>query len=354
MIICQNSVDLLQPPTDIQDHVDWTRPSQLYSNLAEIPSFVSSHRQSGAHQPVNSNANPRQLQGKQLHVYNIMSQHVHSDSSRPIRMIVSGTAGTGKSYLINCLKILLKEKLRVCAPTGVASYNIQGYTLHNLFSLPTKGDFKDLEGQRLCDIQQSLAEVKYLIIDEMSMIGRKLFGQVDQRLRQIFPHRSHEILGGCSCLLFGDFGQLPPVMDLPLYTTIPRTELSDLGSTIYHSFDQAVVLDQIMRWSGDDPEQILFRNILLHLRNGVTTISDWEELMKHTPSNIKDLTPFSSAVHLFPTTQSVAEYNINQLHSIDRPIATIKAVLHTGQNASKASSEEAGRLDPIIHLAHTA
>ena len=218
--------------------------------------------------------------------------------------------------------------------------------------MATKGDFKELEGQRLCDIQQSLAKVKYLIIEEMSMIGRKLFGQVDRRLRQIFPHRSHEILGGCSCLLFGNFGQLPPVMDLPLYTIIPRTELSDLGSTIYHSFDQAVVLDQIMRQSGDDPEQILFRNILLRLRNGISTISDGEELMKHTPSNV-DSIPFSSAVHLFPTTQSVAEYNINQLRSINQPIATIKAV-HTGQNAFKASLEEAGGLDPIIHLADTA
>ena len=185
------------------------------------------------------------------------------------------------------------------------------------------------------------------------MIGRKLFGQIDKQLHQIFPHRSHEILGGCSCLLFRDFDQLPPVMDLPLYTTIPRTELSDLGSTIYHSFDQAVVLDQIMHQAGEDPEQVLFCNILLRLRNGESTISDWQELMKHTPSNVGHTMPFSSAVHLFPTTDSVAEYNINQLCSISRPIATIKAV-HTGHDASKASSEEVGGLDPIIHLAHEA
>ena len=55
-------------------------------------------------------------------------------------------AGTGKSFIINCLKLLLGDKLHVCAPTGVASYNIEGSTLHSLFSLPTKGDFKNLEG----------------------------------------------------------------------------------------------------------------------------------------------------------------------------------------------------------------
>ena len=77
-------------------------------------------------------------------------------------------------------------------------------------------------------MQESLASMKYLIIDEISMVGRKMFGQIDRRLRQIFPHQGHQILGGCSCILFGDFGQLPPVMDLPLYTTVSRGELSDI------------------------------------------------------------------------------------------------------------------------------
>ena len=140
--------------------------------------------------------------------------------------------------------------MRVAAPTGVAPYNIEGHTLHSLFSLPTKSDFKDLGGQKLHEMQQSLAQMKYLIIDEMSMIGRKTFGQIDRRLRQIFPHNAHLMLGGCSCILFGDFGQLPPVMDLPLYTMLSRGELSDIGSTVYHSFNKAVILDKIMRQSG--------------------------------------------------------------------------------------------------------
>ena len=58
-------------------------------------------------------------------------------------------------------------------PTGVASYTIDGHTLHSLFNLPTKGDFKELQGQALQTIQQSFLEVRYVIIDEMSMMGRK-------------------------------------------------------------------------------------------------------------------------------------------------------------------------------------
>ena len=45
----------------------------------------------------------------------------------------------------------------------------------------------------------------------------------------LFINRAEEMLGGCSCLLIGDWGQLPPVMDLPLYSKVSRMELSDLG-----------------------------------------------------------------------------------------------------------------------------
>ena len=91
-------------------------------------------------------------------------------------MIVSRTSGTGKSYLIHCLRLLLQCQLVVAAPTGVAAFNIDGHTLHSLLSLPTKGEFKDVEGERLTKLQQSFAQVKYVIIDEMSMVGRKTTG----------------------------------------------------------------------------------------------------------------------------------------------------------------------------------
>ena len=130
-----------------------------------------------------------------------------SSSIRPatapptLRMIVSGTAGTGKSYLIHCLRLLLQKQICVAAPTGVAAFNIDGHTLHSLRSLPTRGEFKDLEGERLTKLQQSFSEVRYPIIDEMSMVGRKILGEVDRRLRQAFPNRAQALFGGCSSSL---------------------------------------------------------------------------------------------------------------------------------------------------------
>ena len=38
----------------------------------------------------------------------------------------------------------------------MAAFNIEGHTLHSLLSLPTKGEYKDLEGERLHHMQQSL------------------------------------------------------------------------------------------------------------------------------------------------------------------------------------------------------
>jgi len=352
MLICHN-VSNLHPSTDSQDDITFSTPSQAYTNLEEMPTFISRHRESATQQSFMTFADSDLLQGKQFEAYNLVKQHLQATSPTPLRLIVSGTAGTGKSYLIHCLRLLLQHRVRVSAPTGVASFNIQGHTLHSLLRLPVKGDFKELQGQSLHEMQQSLANMEYLIIDEMSMVGRTLLGQVDNRLRQVFPDKADRLFGGCSCLLFGDFGQLPPVMDLPLFTTVCRSQLSDQGSAAYHQFDQAIVLNQVMRQSGQHPDQVLFREILLRLRNAQVTTDDWRLLMTQTPANIHDRTPFDTALYLHPTIEAVVEHNVTRLQHNGQPIARIKAV-HTGPNAAKASVDDAGGLEPILCLAEGA
>ena len=62
--------------------------------------------------------------------------------------------------------------MQVAASTGVATFNTEGHSLHSLLSLPVKGDFKKLQGEWLHEMKQSLADMEYLIIDEMSMVGK--------------------------------------------------------------------------------------------------------------------------------------------------------------------------------------
>ena len=80
----------------------------------------------------------------------------------------------------------------------MAAFNIHGCTSHSVFRLPTKGELKNLEGDALRSLQDCLAGVNYIIIDEMSMVGRKMFGQIDHRLRQAFPQCADQVLGGRS------------------------------------------------------------------------------------------------------------------------------------------------------------
>ena len=133
-------------------------------------------------------------------------------------------------------------------------------------------------------------------------------------------------------------------MDLPLYTSVSRTELSDLGSENYHLFDHAITLDQVMRQAGNDGAQQLFRNILMRLRNGELRVEDWKHLIQQTPVEVDDDTSgFDEALQLFPTTSAVSEYNVTKLHSNDQPVAVIKAA-YSGAGAIKASADDAGGL----------
>ncbi len=81
-----------------------------------------------------------------------------------------------------------------------------------------------------------------------------------------------------------------------------------------------------MRQAGENEAQKLFRGILLRLRNGELSVADWKQLMKQTLTEIDDPTVFNNAIHLFPSTAAVAEYNVAKLRSIGQPVAVIKAV----------------------------
>ena len=74
-------------------------------------------------------------------------------------------------------------------------------------------------------------------------------------------------------------------------------------------------------------------------------------MITRSAANVADTQPFENALHLHPLKQSGAEHNALKLRQLGRPVAAIKAI-HSGTNASKATTDDAHGLEPIVHLEH--
>ena len=130
-------------------------------------------------------------------------------------ILVTGGAGTGKSYILQYLRSnYLDHGLNITASTGVAAVNIGGQTIHSwsgigLAKLPAEKIIQNLLSPKLRKIRTRIQLAKMLAIDEISMISAYIFDLLDKVLRSI--RQVNKPFGGLQIILFGDFLQLPPV-----------------------------------------------------------------------------------------------------------------------------------------------
>ena len=59
-------------------------------------------------------------------------------------LFLTGKAGTGKSTLIRRFMVETDRAVVVVAPTGIAALNVDGYTIHRLFSFSTTTSLDDV------------------------------------------------------------------------------------------------------------------------------------------------------------------------------------------------------------------
>lgn len=161
-------------------------------------------------------------------------------------LLLTGAAGTGKSYLIHRIVDALRTKgLRVqkLAFTGTAAKLIGGRTIHSYLGIGlAKQPAEDLFMKTLRvnpKIITQLRSVNWLIIDEISMISSDFFEKINLYLRfirspelihhggdkwrlphkplmqslepQRWPPRHNQVFGGIQVVLTGDLFQIPPI-----------------------------------------------------------------------------------------------------------------------------------------------
>ena len=161
-------------------------------------------------------------------------------------VFITGKAGSGKTVLLKYLSENLNENVAVVAPTGVASLNAGGVTIHSMFQLPFapyKPMFiRGVSMSRLPkynlreDKINMLRALDTLIIDEISMVRADLMDAINDAL--CFYRENKEPFGGVRLIMIGDLFQLPPVV-------IPRewAMVSGYYSTPYFFGSKALSID---------------------------------------------------------------------------------------------------------------
>ena len=213
-------------------------------------------------------------------------------------LFVTGRAGTGKSTLLTCLKEMLADEMVVVAPTGLAAVNVGGQTIHSFFGFPPRlirpDDIRRSRNGRL------MRRLKFLVIDEVSMVRSDIMWAIDQSLR-VNRGRPREPFGGARLALFGDLHQLPPVIDEaevaehlesahggPFFFSIPAlregagTSLIELAQ-VFRQSDEALlhVLNRVREGAADEDDLMLL-NARVH---PIRTLAEGDAYVILTPTN---------------------------------------------------------------------
>ncbi len=241
-------------PLDSAWNPDEARTSGKWNELDSIASYIGDQRTlNGMETTSGSEAAPIDitlLKGEQkVIVDNYIEVYQHVLRNEPVGQMkynIDGTAGCGKSFVIRAICQGLRrmandhdkpDPIRVLTPSACAALNSGGITIHSGLGIPiSDGPCPLLTGSRLATLQQQWKGAHFVIIDEKSMLGQRLFAKIHARLQQMKP--SDEPFGGFHIALIGDFSQLPPVKDRALYAkpaieTTDRGQLSQDGHALY-------------------------------------------------------------------------------------------------------------------------
>ena len=229
------------------------------------------------------------------HYYQHKNKNCSCGKFEPLRLFVSGFGGSGKSHLIRILMayqfIRSEIKKEPChfllgAPTGIASHNIGGMTLHSMWNLPvnhgnskrnSNEEYRKLRSGQINRMRANYKHACGLIVDEVSMISNRMLMAINLRMNEVVGSKNHEAFGGLPTVMFGDLFQLEPVNGyqpfVPLSSSVTQKMFGGFpcAPNLWEAF-QFRQLNTNHRQQGEENKK--WRNTLDHARYGMLSASD--------------------------------------------------------------------------------
>lgn len=239
---------------------------------------------------------------------------------------ITGSGGTGKSYLITKLRNQIKDDgkyLYITATSGIAAIPISGTTLHSWAGIgyASKYEPKIVESFRRKTHGDKAfarwAKADVLIIDEISMLAPGIFEMLNDIGKIV--RNSMLPFGGIQVVAFGDFCQLPPVTKEKQSPSQVFAFQSKIWNEVFPP-EQIFYLQNIYRQK--DPS---FKEMLQRTRMGYEAMTGEDSSLLLRCAASHDSNDSSDVVRLFSTNEEADNYNKNKLDAIDEPLAVFQS-----------------------------
>jgi ATP-dependent DNA helicase PIF1 len=220
-------------------------------------------------------------------------------------IFLTGSPGTGKSYVLKCIIEWLKtsnKRFAVTSSTGCSAILINGQTIHSYLGIGI--------GNRLLDNiitslkknrtkYKTISELQVLILDEISMIDNSTL----EKISQIFQRVKGDMMrpfAGIQIIFVGDFCQLSPVQGHYCFT-----------SDVWKAIDPVCIqLTELIRQKDDKD----FQQILQEVRFGKCSSKSMKKLSELQNTIFEGIVP----TKLYPLNSDVQTINMiefNRLYS---------------------------------------
>lgn len=190
-------------------------------------------------------------------------------------VFITGSAGVGKSFLIQHFIKSSEKKISVTSTTGVSAILIGGRTIHSWAGIGISN--KDYR-KTLFSIRKNKPALdrwlntEVLIIDEISMIDHEVLSLLNSLAADLRSDHFN-LFGGIQLIVAGDWAQLSPI----------NKSTFAFEHSCWKSLEfNTVILHKIMR-----QEDEIFINMLQELRLGECS-KETEKIINNTKENLKD------------------------------------------------------------------